>query len=315
MEVFRTPEERFAGLPGFPFAAHYRDVSVDGAHFRMHYIDEGDGANGVVLMVHGMPTWSYLYRRMIPPLVAAGYRCIAPDHLGFGKSDKALDDGWYSIERHSLALGSFIEGLGLERITLVCQDWGGPIGLRQAVDMPERFDRLAILNTWLHHQGFEYTAAIRRWQSLWQPGGAMDQAQGCGLVLKNFLMSFPHGAAPQLTPEQASQAYEAPFPDRASKAGPRRFPLSIPIDGQNPETAAQQQRCWDDLLSWTKPLHFIWGTADQVFTEAWGREWAARHSQSTFDALNAGHFLQETHGQEIAGVLLRRISANAGESN
>ena len=314
MELFRTPDERFAGLPEFPFVPRYVSVTVDGAAARMHYVDEGNGESGTVLMVHGMPTWSYLYRRMIPPLVEAGYRCIAPDHIGFGKSDKVLDDGWYSIERHSLALRALIEGLDLERLTLVCQDWGGPIGLRQAVDMPGRFDRLAILNTWLHHEGFEYTPAIRRWQSLWQPGGGMEQAQGCGLVLQNFLANFPHGAATQLTREQAFQAYEAPFPDRASKAGPRRFPLSIPIDGQNPESAAEQQRCWEALLSWAKPVHFIWGTADLVFTEAWGREWAARLPQATFDALNAGHFPQETHGQEIAELLLGRIGAEARDT-
>lgn len=308
MEIFRTPEQRFDGLPGFPFEPHYRDVTVETPDLRMHYVDEGSGASGTVLMVHGMPTWSFLYRRMIPPFVAAGYRCIAPDHIGFGRSDKVLDDGWYSIERHRAVLRSLIEGIDLQRITLVCQDWGGPIGLRQAVDMPERFERLAILNTWLHHEGFEYTPAIRRWQSLWQPGGPTEQLQGCGPVLQNLLGNFPHGTATQLTPEQAFQAYEAPFPDPQSKAGPRRFPLSIPIDGQDPATAAEQQRCWHALLPWRKPAHFMWGKADLVFTQAWGREWAARLPQATFDTVTAGHFLQETHGQEIVELLLGRIA-------
>lgn len=308
MNIFRTPEERFAGLPEFPFKPNYHEVTVDDARLRMHYLDEGAGASGVVLLVHGMPTWSYLYRRMIPPLVEAGYRCIAADHIGFGKSDKVLEDDWYSIERHSIALRSLVVGLGLERVTLVCQDWGGPIGLRQVVDMPDRFERLAILNTWLHHEGFEYTSAIRRWQSLWQPGGAMAEMQGCGFVMQNFLATFPRGAATPLTPEQAFAAYEAPFPDAASKAGPRRFPLSIPIDGNNPETGAEQQRCWDALLAWQKPVHFVWGTADQVFTEAWGREWASKLPGSTFDTVNAGHFLQESHGQEIVDLLTARVA-------
>ena len=308
MDIFRTPEDRFRALSGFPFEARYRDVTVDGSNLRMHYVDEGSGANGVFLMVHGMPTWSYLYRKMIPPLVAAGYRCIAPDHIGFGKSDKVLDDSWYSIERHCLALRSLIEALDLQRITLVCQDWGGPIGLRQAVDMPARFDRLALLNTWLHHEGYEYTPNIRRWQSMWEPGGAFEAVQGCGFVLQNYVSTFPAGAPPQLNPQEAFDAYEAPFPDRASKAGPRRFPLCIPIDGKNPEGAAEQQRCWDALLAWKKPVHFIWGTADLVFTEAWGREWAGHFPQSTFDGINAGHFLQETHGAEVAELLLGRIA-------
>ncbi len=306
MEIYRTPDGRFAELPGFPFNPNFREVAVDGDGLRMHFVDEGSGNSGVVLLIHGMPTWSYLYRRMIPHLVDAGYRCIAPDYIGFGRSDKVLEDSWYSIERHSLALRSLIEGLDLRQITLVCQDWGGPIGLRQAVDMPERFERLCILNTWLHHEGYTYTQAIRGWQSLWQPGGIMVERQGCGLVMQNFLANFPHGSATPLTPEQAFTAYEAPFPTRDSKAGPRRFPLSIPIDGQNPDVARDGQRCWDALRSWQKPAYFIWGTADQVFTEAWGREWAALLPQSTFDAINAGHFLQETHGQEVADQLLRR---------
>jgi haloalkane dehalogenase len=308
MDIFRTPDERFSGLPEFPFASHYADVSVEDVRLRMHYVDEGDGTRGVMLMTHGMPTWSYLYRRMIAPLAAAGYRCIAPDHIGFGRSDKVLDDSWYSIERHGLALRALIEGLDLRRIMLVCQDWGGPIGLRQAVYIPERFERLIILNTWLHHEGYEYTPAIRRWQALWQPGGAMEQLNGCGLLMQNFVASFPRGMAEPLTPEQAFAAYEAPFPSRASKAGPRRFPLSIPIDGPNAEGAAQQQHCWDALRTWQKPVHFAWGTVDEVFTEAWGREWSSRLPQSTFDPINAGHFLQETHGREISDLLLARIA-------
>lgn len=312
MDIFRTPDERFSGLPGFPFAPHYRDVDVEGSKLRMHFVDEGSGERGIMLLLHGMPTWSYLYRRMIPPLAAAGFRCIAPDHIGFGRSDKVLDDGWYTIERHSLALRSLVEGLDLDRITLVCQDWGGPIGLRQAVDMPGRFARLVIMNTWLHHEGFVYTEAIRRWQSLWQPGGAMDELNGCGFVMQNFLANFPPGPPPQLTREQIFTAYEAPFPDRASRAGPRRFPLSIPIDGQNPDVAREGQRCWDALLPWTGPAHFIWGTADLVFTEGWGRDWASRIPRSTFDAVSAGHFLQETHGTEIARLLLQRIDEHQG---
>lgn len=308
MEVFRTPEERFAGLPGFAFEPHYCEVAVDGEPFRMHYVDEGSGERGVALMVHGMPTWAYLYRRMIPPLVEAGFRCIAPDHIGFGRSDKVLDDDWYTIERHSIALRSLVERLDLRDVTLVCQDWGGPIGLRQAVDMPARFERLAIMNTWLHHEGFEYTDAARRWQSLWQEGGPMVALQGCGLVMQNYLANFPRGGAEPLTPGEAFAAYEAPFPDNRAKAGPRRFPLSIPIDGQNAEVAREGQRCWDALLGWQKPVHFIWGTADQIFSESWGRQWASHFPRATFDALEAGHFLQETHGQEIAAILLARVA-------
>lgn len=309
MKVFRTPDERFLDLPGYPFAAHFREVEVERSTLRMHYIDEGTATRGIVVMVHGMPTWSYLYRRMVPTLVTAGFRCVVPDHIGFGKSDKVLDDDWYTIERHSLALGEFVRSLELQNVTLMCQDWGGPIGLRQVVDMPGRFERLAILNTWLHHEGYDYTPAIRRWQSLWQAGGPMEQLNGCGLVMQNFVQSFPRGAGEPLTGAQAFSAYEAPFPDRSAKAGPRRFPLSIPIDGQNLDVAREGQRCWDALLGWQKPVHFVWGDADEVFTEAWGREWASKLPGATFDTVHAGHFLQESHGEEVAALLLDQINA------
>lgn len=305
----RVLDDRFAGLQEFRYEPHYGELEVDGTRLRMHYLDEGEGRRGTVLMTHGMPTWSYLYRRMVSPLVAAGFRCVAPDHIGFGRSDKVLDDAWYTIERHSDALGQLVRGLNLRDLTLVCQDWGGPIGLRQVVDMPERFLRLAILNTWLHHEGFHYTEAIRRWQSLWQVGGPMAEINGCGLIMQNFVQRFGRGSAEPLTAEEAFRAYEAPFPDRESKAGPRRFPLLIPIDGQNPDVAREGQRCWDRILQWGKPVHFVWGTADDVFTEEWGRDWAAQYPQATFDTVPAGHFLQETHGAEVAELLLRRIDA------
>ncbi len=304
--VFRTPEDRFGGLPGYSFTPNYLEIPLlDGPPVRMHYLDEGDPAGPVMLMVHGMPTWSYLYRRMIPPLVEAGFRCVVPDHIGFGRSDKVLEDGWYSIDRHRQHLGQLITALDLQRVTLVCQDWGGPIGLSQATAMPGRFERLVIMNTWLHHTAFDYTPAVRRWHAAWLPGGAMDQAQGCGLVMQMYLTNFPSGST-RLTPEGAFAAYEAPFPDRESKAGPRRFPLSIPLDG-GPE-AATQERTFDALRFWARPIHFVWGERDEIFTPAWGRAWVSRYPQATYDGLDAGHFLQESHGPEIAEILLRRLA-------
>ncbi len=305
-ESFRTPEDRFAKLSDYPFSANY----LEWEGLRMHYLDEsppGQSDAPVFLLLHGMPTSSYLYRRMIPALTAAGYRCIAPDHIGFGKSDKVLDDTWYSIERHSQACAHLIRTLDLKNVSLICQDWGGPIGLRQAVDMPERFDRLTILNTWLHHEGYPYTQAILDWNAAWKEGGFMDEPQGCGLVMKFALENWPKGSSP-LSPDQAFEAYEAPFPDRASKAGPRRFPLSLPFDNPAGGNAKEQQRCFDELKSWKKPIHFVWGDKDDIFTEDWGRSWAGLYPQATFDALDAGHFLQESHGPEIIEILLRRIA-------
>jgi len=300
--VYSTPAARFAAWKDYPFEPNWHHW--DG--LRMHYVDTGPTRAPPILLVHGMPTSSYLYRHMISPLAAAGYRCIAPDHIGFGKSDKVLDDGWYSIERHCAALRSLIEALDLQDITLVCQDWGGPIGLRQAVDMPERFARLVIMNTWLHHPEYVYTDALEKWNRAWHPGGMMDRLQGCGFVMQHYVTGHP-GQTNPLTPEEAFAAYEAPFPDRASKAGPRRFPLSLPFDNPEGGNAEDQARCLRALERWDKPVHFIWGIQDDVFTEAWGRAWAQRYAQATFDAVEAGHFLQESHGGEVAERLLSRL--------
>jgi len=307
MDVLRTPDDRFEAWIDFPFAPSHIEVpDGEGGSLRMHFVDEGPRDGHVMLMLHGMPTSCYLYRRMIPPLVEAGYRCIAPDHIGFGKSDKVLDDAWYNIERHSQNCAELIKQLDLQNVTLVCQDWGGPIGLRQAADMPERFERLCIMNTWLHHDGYEYTDFIRNWNAAWHEGGLFYESNGCGLVMQMYMGQNPRGTSP-LSDEQILAAYEAPFPDKASKAGPRRFPLSLPFDNPEGGNAEMQAKNFETLKGWTKPVHFIFGVKDEVFTEDWGRKWAAMYPQATFDGVDAGHFLQESHGPEIVDILLHRI--------
>ncbi len=166
-QFLRTPHENFADLAGFPFEPRYLDV--DG--LRMHYVDEGPADGPVALMVHGMPTWSYLYRCVITTMRGAGYRCVAPDHIGFGRSDKVTNPSWYTIARHTANLTALVEALNLRDITIFVQDWGGPTGLAQAVSMPERFSRLVIMNTWLHHDEYEYTPAITNWIAQNEPGG------------------------------------------------------------------------------------------------------------------------------------------------
>ena len=323
-DFITTPADNFAGIRHYPFSAHYhrwQDMQV-------HYLDEGPADGPVVLMTHGMPTWSYLYRDIIPPLVSAGYRCIAPDHLGFGKSDKPTDIHWYTIARHTEVLTSLIVALDLQRITLLCQDWGGPTGLAQAATMPERFERLTIMNTWLHHPAYEYSAGIRNWNRNWHEGGLFAREKpDLGLLMTlsaGFLpreTAFPHlvnGTLPDPWPSEAAramhEAYMAPFkglPDSAYN-GARRFPLSIPMDSYDNGNGAAQTLHYRLLLDWQKPVHFIWGCADDVFTEDWGVEWARRMNAS-FDGIpDAGHFLQNTHGSEVADILLRRISEEAG---
>ena len=320
-EFARTPDVNFEDLDDFQYEAHFHQWQ----DMRVHYLDEGPRDGPVMLLCHGMPTWSYLYRHMIPALVEAGYRCIAPDHLGFGKSDKPLDLHWYTIARHTEVLSSLVVNLDLNNITLVCQDWGGPTGLAQAAMMPERFSRLCIMNTWLHHEGYEYSEGIRNWNQSWHPGGRFDLTCpdiGLLLVLSAGLAGpeiiFPalaEGRSPALSGEAALvyRGFSAPYrglPDAAFN-GYRRFPRSIPIDSFDNGNAAAQALHYRTLLAADCPSYFIWGCSDNVFTEAWGRTWAERMGASFDPIPAAGHFLQNTHGPEVADLLLKRIAAES----
>jgi haloalkane dehalogenase len=318
-EYLRTPEENFADLPGYSYEPHYHDWQ----DLRMHYLDEGPKDGPVMLLLHGMPTWSYLYRDMIPGLVAAGYRCIAPDHMGFGRSDKPVDIHWYTIARHTEILTSLITALDLQRITLVCQDWGGPTGLAQAATMPERFEHLVIMNTWLHHPDFEYSEAIRNWIKNWHEGGIFHRPKpDVGLLLplsggmagpEVIIPAITEGKTPDLGEGRATDNYKgfsAPYrglPDEAYN-GMRRFPLSIPVDSYDNGNGAAQTLHYRTLLEWKKSVQFIWGCTDDVFPEAWGRKWA-RQMNARFDGIaDAGHFLQNTHGEKLVELILDRKS-------
>ena len=299
-EVIRTPDKKFEELEMYPFEPNWFDWNG----LRMHYLDEGSKEAPVMLCMHGMPTWSYLYRRMIPPLVDAGYRCIAPDYIGFGKSDKVIDDDWYSIERHSCSVTDLIKHLDLTDITIFVQDWGGPIGLRQAADMPERFSRLVIMNTWLHHADYQYTQALVNWNHNWQPGNMFAENQIIGQVFRNYYSRV----IGREDVDDIVMAYDAPFDGDASKAGPRQFPRSLPFARPDRGNAVIQAICFDKLKKWQKHIHFIWGSKDNVFTTEWGKKWAAMYPQATFDEIEgAGHFLQESHGEQVVEILLRRI--------
>jgi len=323
VDFLRAPDAAFTDLPDYPFEPHY--LPVEG--LRMHYVDVGPRDGPVALLMHGMPTWSFLNRHIIGRLVEAGWRCVAADHIGFGRSDKVIDDGWYSIARHTAAHGQLIETLDLRGVTLFVQDWGGPIGLAQAAREPDRFDGLVVMNTWLHHDGYVYTDALRQWNQQWRSGGLFGANIPENLSLGWFMMLplgfmqprelfgiITEGTRPALTPAQAGirRGYDAPFEGlgRAGNAGPRRFPLSLPFDNPEGGDANAQAANWRALLAWKKPIHFIWGGADAVFTEAWGRQWAAHFAQARFDLLaDAGHFLQETHGGAIADLFLAHRAA------
>ncbi|KPF74491.1 hypothetical protein IP88_07910 [alpha proteobacterium AAP81b] len=318
----RSEDAAFADLADWPYAPRYLDFEG----LRLAYVDEGPRDGPVALLMHGMPTWGYLNRHIIAALVAAGWRCIAADHIGFGRSDKVTDPGWYSITRHMAAHAALVAALDLQNATIFVQDWGGPIGLAQVADAPERFDRIVVMNTWLHHDGFEYTPAIRRWNAGWNPGGLfaemlpdpltigwfmqvalgnMDAAAISGIVRDRHFPQLPAAAA-------ATRAgYDAPFAGlgNAGLTGARRFPLSLPFVNPEGGAAARQAAIFAQLAGWTKPIHFVWGGADDVFTADWGRAWAARFPQASFDLLpDAGHFLQDTHGAAIAAIMLGHIA-------
>lgn len=292
MDVLRTPDERFAGLPGYPFRPRY--VEVDG--LRMHYVDEGPPDADPVLMLHGEPSWSYLYRKMIPPIAGAGLRAVAPDLIGFGKSDKPADPGAYSYAALLGWLRAFVETLDLRRITLVCQDWGGLLGLRLVAETPERFARVVAANTVLP-TGRKPRPLFRAWQAFarWSP-------------------VFPVGWIVQVgsttrLPKEVRAAYDAPFPDRRYKAGARRLPLLVPLDRDDPE-AENNRRAWQVLERWEKPFLTAFSSfdpitrgADRTFRE---RVPGARgEPHTTIEA--AGHFLQEDRGEELAEVVVRWV--------
>ena len=286
MTAFRTPDERFAGLPGFVFAPHY--LEQDG--LRMHYLDEGEG--DPVLCLHGEPTWSFLYRKMVPGLTAAA-RVIAPDYFGFGRSDKPEDAGWYTFDRHCASIRRLVEQLDLRRVTVVVQDWGGPIGLRLAVEQPERVARLVILNTGLGG-GRPPSEAWLRFRDVVRAAGGDFQA---GRLIRT--------AAVRGLADAVVAAYDAPFPTAESKAGVLAFPEQVPIKPEHPNTAPLMA-IREALASWEKPTLVLFGDSDPIFrpevADAIAR-WIPGALPAELVA-NAGHFVQEDAGEEVAARIV-----------
>ncbi len=292
MQVRRTPDERFHDLPGFPFAPHYAEVpDSEGGTLRMHYLDEGPADGPVVLLLHGEPSWSYLYRTMIPGLVAAGMRCIAPDLVGFGRSDKPTERTDHTYARHVEWVRTLVlDRLALTDITLFCQDWGGLIGLRLVGEHPERFARVTIANTGLPtgHEGA--TPAFLAW---------LDFSQTTPDFATGTLVDFATVTA--LTPEVVA-AYDAPFPDDTYKAGARIFPTLVPITPEDPASAANVE-ARAVLSQWTKPFLTLFSDQDPVTKGAdrWFRENVpGAAGQPHLTLAGGGHFLQEDLGPRLA---------------
>ncbi|MBK9178001.1 MAG: alpha/beta fold hydrolase [Acidimicrobiales bacterium] len=301
MDVARTPDDRFADLD-WPWAPRY--LTQPGG-LRQHYVDERPAGpeRGTFLLLHGEPTWAYLYRDWIAPLVALGFRVVAPDHLGFGRSDKPTEDSWYTIAGHRGALRRLVEHLDLRRIHLVVQDWGGPIGLCAAVEQPERYARLFILNTWLHRDDFEYGDGIRWWRQAALDPGQLGGDMPTGGVVAGALQRPGHDV------DAVRRAFDAPFVDAAAKAGARRFPFCLPFAQPELGDARAQAAARAALQRWTAvPIHVAFGDADQVFTWAWAEQWAAELPGATLDRIEgAGHFVQIDAPDDCLAVITRRL--------
>ncbi|MEE3330326.1 MAG: haloalkane dehalogenase [Myxococcota bacterium] len=310
-EVVRTPEERFANLEGFPFGANFAEVpnpEDTTAPLRMHYVDEGPSDAEVILCLHGEPMWSYLYRKMIPVFVEAGYRVIAPDHIGFGRSDKLTQKTSYTFERHIEWIRGLVVGLDLQRITLFGQDWGGPIGLGVLAREEGRFIRAVAANTMLH------TAEDGLAGRLVNDNHGVD---GSNVQIAEELLAWilysqrdPHfraslsavGATARDLPMETAAAYDAPFPDEGYKAGMRQFPALIPLT-RGDVGSVLNRATWEALARFDKPFLTLFGDKDPG-TGGWDAIFQERvpgaKGQPHETLENAGHFLQEDCGAEVA---------------
>jgi haloalkane dehalogenase len=295
MQALRTPDDRFTDLPGYDFAPHYVELS---GGLRLHYVDEGPRAGQQVLLLHGEPSWSYLYRKMIPVLSAAGLRTIAPDLIGFGRSDKPAQQGDYSYAAHVAWMTEFIKEIDLQGATLVGQDWGGLIGLRVVAENPERFARVVAANTFLPTGDRPPGEAFLRWQEFSQKAPQLH----IGRIVQG-------GCRTELAPEVVA-AYDAPFPDDSYKAGARIFPVLVPTRPDDPASAANRA-AWEVLRRWDKPFLTAFSDEDPVTRGAdrvFQAEVPGAQGQPHTTIAGGGHFLQEDRGEELAAVVVRFVS-------
>ena len=291
MRILRTPDERFTGLPGWPYEPRYAEV---GDGLRAHYVDEGPRDGQVVLLMHGEPSWGYLYRHMIPPLVAAGLRVVAPDLIGFGRSDKPAEQTDYTYARHVEWIRRLLlDHLDLRDITLFCQDWGGLVGLRLVGEHPDRFARVAVANTGLPVGSGTPPDAFLAWQRFSQETPEFP----VGAIVNG-------GTARDLSPEEVA-AYDAPFPDESFKAGARRFPILVPTTPEDPAVEANLA-AWRTLEAWEKPLLCLFSDADPITKggDAVFRKRVTGAAGMPHRTVPGGHFLQEDSGPELAAALI-----------
>ena len=282
MEMLRTPDDRFTALPGYSFAPRYLEALPGLEGLRMHYLDEGATDAPVALCLHGQPTWSYLYRKMIPAFVAGGLRVIAPDLFGFGRSDKPVEEAVYTFGFHRESLMRLVEQLDLRDITLVCQDWGGLLGLTLPMDLPGRFSRLLVMNTGLGTGDVPLGEGFLAWRAFSNRSPDMDVA---GLMKRSV-----RGIA-----DAEAQAYAAPFPDSRYKAGVRRFPNLVPDrpDAEGAELSRRARDWWQ--TQWSGPSFMAVGMQDPVLGPPAMKllRRTIRNCPPPLELAEAGHFVQE----------------------
>ena len=305
MKTLRTPDSYFANLLDYDFAPHYLMVDDgEGGELRVHYLDEGPKEAEPILLLHGEPSWCYLYRKMIPILTAAGHRVIAPDLPGFGRSDKPAARTDYTYQRHVDWMQSLLDQLDLTNITLFCQDWGGLIGLRlvanSVADNPEKFSRVAAGNTMLPTGDHNPGESFRQWQQFSQ-----DTPQfHVGGIIKS-------GTTTELS-QAVIDAYNAPFPDESYKEGARQFPLLVPTTPDDP-ASDDNRAAWGKLSQWTKPFITLFSDSDPVTAggdRIMQKLIPGTKGQNHTTINNAGHFLQEDQGEKVAELLVSFITDN-----
>ena len=298
MTVLRTPDSCFDDLPDYPFAPHYHDVTPG---LRLHYVDEGPRDAAPVLMLHGEPTWSYLYRHMIPPVAGAGLRVLAPDLIGFGKSDKPARKSDYSYAGQVAWMRHWVEALDLRSITLVCQDWGSLIGLRLAAEMPERFARVLLANGGLPTSRTRVGPAFHIWRAF----SRLSPVFPIGWIVQ--------GGMRHLLSRAERRAYDAPFPSAAYKAAARVYPSLVPVSNYSPEASVDNERAWYVFDRWTRPFICCFSDGDPI-TRGLDREFlqrvpGTRHQPHA--TLRGGHFIQEDDPRRFADMVIAACKRQA----
>ena len=299
MEILRTADDRFENLPDYPFNPHYLTINdrSEDVGIRIHYIDEGDSASQPVLMLHGEPSWSFLYRKMVTPFTQAGCRVVAPDLPGFGKSDKPARRTDYSYARHVAWMQDWLQAMDLQNIILICQDWGGLIGLRLVAAEPDRFARIVTSNTMLPTGDHSPGDAFMQWQKFSQEVPVFPTGQ---IVHKGTVAGLS---------DAEIAAYDAPFPDESYKEGARQFPTLVPISPDNPESQANRD-AWKELMGFEKPWLCAFGDSDPITGAAAPviqKLIPGCQNQPHTTLQGGGHFIQEDCGKELSQVVLEGL--------